>query len=635
MKSKKCALKLNPIAFYIFNMKKLSKNKIALIRIAIAAVLLAAGMALDRFGYFPFALALYIIGYAVVGYDVIIKACKNIARGRVFDENFLMIIASAGAFCISEFPEAVAVLTLYQLGEVFQRYAVGKSRGSISSLLELRPDCAYLMRDGQEVKVEPEEVSVGDTVVVHVGDRIPLDGVIERGETYLDVKALTGESVPVEAKEGDAVMSGSINQTGVIYVKVTTEYEGGTVARILELAESAAEKKAKAENFISRFALLYTPIVVTLALLVGIIPPLFDGRWLRWIETALNFLVVSCPCAIVISVPMAFFSGIGAASRCGLLVKGSNYVEMLARADVFAMDKTGTLTKGEFFVTEVIPESNRDEILSLAAIAESASTHPIARAIKSAAKPVSGEWDIKEISGKGTIATDGKDVIYAGNAKLLLENGVNFRPTNAFGSVVYVAKNGEYKGVIVVRDSLKEGAKEAVASLKKRGVRTVMLTGDNKQAARQIAEEAGVDEYRAELLPDDKVENVERLIVGKKKGSTVAYLGDGINDAPSLVRADVGIAMGNIGSDSAVEAADAVLMYGDLRMLDKATAVCRKTMRIVKENIVLSLVVKIGIMLLSVAGLGNMWLSVCGDVGVAIVAILNALRLTISRKKEK
>lgn len=615
-------------------MKKLSKNKQTLIRIAVATVLLAAGMTLNHFGLFWIALAAYVAGYVVVGYDVIIKACKNIARGRVFDENFLMIVASVGAFCIKEFPEAVAVLTLYQLGEVFQRYAVGKSRGSISSLLELRPDCAYVLRSGEEVKVEPEEVSVGDIIVVHVGDRIPLDGVIESGTTYLDVKALTGESVPVQAKEGDSVLSGSINQSGVIHVRATTEYEGSTVARILDLAENAADKKAKAENFISRFALVYTPIVVALAVIVGVIPPLFDHDWTRWIETALNFLVVSCPCAIVISVPMAFFCGIGAASRCGLLVKGSNYVEMLARANVYAMDKTGTVTKGEFSVSDVVPAENKEEILSLAAIAESGSMHPIALAIKNAASSDSAGWELTEISGKGTVARKDGDVILAGNAKLMRDNDIVFNPVDLFGSVVYVAKNGEYKGVIVVRDTLKEGAKEAISDLKKRGAKTVMLTGDNKFTAEHVAKEAGIDAVYAELLPGDKVEKIEELIKDKKKGDVVAYLGDGINDAPSLVRADVGIAMGSIGSDSAVEAADAVLMYGDLRMLDKAAAVCRKTLRIVKENIVLSLVVKIGIMVLSVVGLGNMWLSVSGDVGVAMLAILNALRLSAGKNKK-
>ena len=611
-------------------MKK--KQKITLYRIIITAVMLVVLQFLPITGI-PRLIA-YLAAYLVIGYDILRKAGKGILNGRAFDENFLMIVASVGAFCIKEFPEAVAVLTLYQLGEVFQRYAVGKSRGSISSLLELRPDCAYVLRSGEEVKVEPEEVSVGDIIVVHVGDRIPLDGVIESGTTYLDVKALTGESVPVQAKEGDSVLSGSINQSGVIHVRATTEYEGSTVARILDLAENAADKKAKAENFISRFALVYTPIVVALAVIVGIIPPLFDHDWTRWIETALNFLVVSCPCAIVISVPMAFFCGIGAASRCGLLVKGSNYVEMLARANVYAMDKTGTVTKGEFSVSDVVPAENKEEILSLAAIAESGSMHPIALAIKNAASSDSAGWELTEISGKGTVARKDGDVILAGSAKLMRDNDIVFNPVDLFGSVVYVAKNGEYKGVIVVRDTLKEGAKEAISDLKKRGAKTVMLTGDNKLTAEHVAKEAGIDAVYAELLPGDKVEKIEELIKDKKKGDVVAYLGDGINDAPSLVRADVGIAMGSIGSDSAVEAADAVLMYGDLRMLDKAAAVCRKTLRIVKENIVLSLVVKIGIMVLSVVGLGNMWLSVSGDVGVAMLAILNALRLSAGKNKK-
>lgn len=615
---------------------KASKNEKTVIRIIIAVVMLAWGWSFGQTDLFALSVAAYVIGYITVGYDVIIKAVKNISRGRVFDENFLMIIASAGAFCIGEYPEALAVIALYQLGEVFQRYAVGKSRGSISSLMELRPDCAYVVRSESEVKVDPEEVSKGEIIIVHPGDRVPLDGIVVGGCSCIDVKALTGESIPVEVSEGDEILSGSINSTGVIRVQTTSEYADSTVARILELAENAADKKAKTENFITRFAVVYTPIVVILAVIVAIIPSLFTGEWMRWIYTALNFLVVSCPCAVVVSVPMAFFCGIGAASRCGLLLKGSNFVELLAKSNVYAMDKTGTVTKGEFSVAEVLPENNRDEVLELAGIAESGSRHPIALAIRQAANVTGGTdgWEIKEISGKGSVATCGEDVIVVGNAKLMADYNVVFDECESIGSIVYVAKNGVYKGVIFVRDLIKEGAVEAIAGLKKSGAKTVILTGDNAKTAAAVAKETGVDEFRAELLPSGKVDEIEKLLENKNKGDVLAYLGDGINDAPALVRADVGIAMGGIGSDSAVEAADAVLMNGDLRMLGKAVGVCRKTLRIVKENIVLSLFVKVGIMVLSLLGTGNMWLSVVGDVGVAIMAIINSLRLSLIGTKK-
>lgn len=615
---------------------KPSKNEKTVIRIIIAVVLLAWGWAFGQMDLFALSIAAYVAGYLTVGYDVMIKAVKNISRGRIFDENFLMIIASAGAFCIGEYPEALAVIALYQLGEVFQRYAVGKSRGSIASLMELRPDCAYVGNLGSEVKVDPEEVTKGEIIIVHPGDRVPLDGIVVSGSSYIDVKALTGEPIPVEVGEGDEILSGTINRTGVIRIQTTSEYADSTVARILELAENAADKKAKAENFITRFAAVYTPIVVILAVIVAVIPPLFTGDWMRWIYTALNFLVVSCPCAVVISVPMAFFCGIGAASRCGLLLKGSNFVELLAKANVYAMDKTGTVTKGEFSVSEVFPEHNRDEILSLAGIAESGSRHPIALAIQKEANVTNGAdgWEISEISGKGAIATRGDDVIVVGNAKLMADYNVAFDGRELSGSVVYVAKNGVYKGLISVRDSIKDGAAEAISGLKKGGAKTVMLTGDNVKTAAAVARETGIDEFRAELLPAGKVEEIEKLLENKNKGDVLAYLGDGINDAPALVRADVGIAMGGIGSDSAVEAADAVLMNGDLRMLGKSVGVCRKTLRIVKENIILSLCVKMGIMVLAVLGIGNMWLSVIGDVGVAIIAIINSLRLSFGRPEK-
>ncbi len=614
---------------------KLTKNKKTLIRIAIAALMLIVGVVLENSGFEQVALIIFICGYAVVGYDVLYNAAKNIFVGAVFDENLLMTIASLGAFFVGEYPEALAVLTLYQLGEVFQRYAVGKSRQSISSIMKLRPDKAYLSVNGEEREVEPEEVCVDDVLIVHAGDRIPIDGKVVSGESYLDVSALTGESVPVFVKEGDCVLGGAINSGGVIKIRCTAPYSESTVARILELAENASDKKAKAENFITKFAAVYTPIVVIAAVLVAIIPSLITGEWIRWIYTALNFLVVSCPCAIVISVPMGFFCGIGAASELGLLVKGSNYIELIAKANVFAMDKTGTVTKGEFAVQSVFPDERRDETLRLAAIAESGSLHPIALAVKKSVDVCSDGYEIREIGGKGMVAVKNDEVILAGNEALMADNRVEIDRCDAIGSVVYVAKNGEFIGSIVVADEIKPTSKQAVRELKKRGGKTVMLTGDNKKTAESVASEVGIEQCFSALLPADKVNKIEEIIENKNKNDVVCYLGDGINDAPSLIRADVGIAMGNIGSDSAIEAADALLMNGDLSALNKAIGVCKKTIRIVKENVIFSLTIKILVMVFAVLGFSNMWISVFADVGVAMLAILNSLRLSkiFSRKK--
>lgn len=607
---------------------KISRNLNAVIRIAIACVCLAVGIIAEIYRNEYVGISLFAAGYLIVGYDVIVKAAKNIRHGVIFDENLLMIIASVGAFFIGEYPEALAVIALYQLGEVFQRYAVGKSRKSISSIMSLRPDCARLLVGGEEKEVCPEEVHKGDTIVVYAGDRVPLDGVVVSGRSALDCSALTGESLPVEVEPGSTVMSGTVNIGGVLELSVTDEYERSTVARVLELAENAADKKAKAENFITKFAAVYTPLVVISAVLVAVIPPLFTGEWSRWIYSALNFLVVSCPCAVVISVPMGFFCGIGATGEVGVLIKGSNYVEMLAKANVFAMDKTGTLTEGKFSVTAVYPADRTEEILTFASIAESKSSHPIARAITGRKQMPADGWNISEIAGKGMIAQKDNDAIIVGSAAFMADNGIEIAPYDGMGSVVYVARNREFIGSIVVSDTVKESAAPAMAEFRAMNARTVMLTGDNGNSAETVAKEVGISEVHYGLLPQDKLALIENMAENRKKGEVIAYLGDGINDAPSLIRADIGIAMGNIGSDSAVEAADAVLMRGDLTALCKAKKICRKTLLIVKENIVFALGVKALIMVLSVFGITNMWLAVFADVGVAALAILNSLRLS-------
>jgi len=604
---------------------KMSRNKQTLLRVFIAAVLLLAGMVLAHFVGKLQALTAFIPAYLIVGYDIIIKAVKNIARGQVFDENFLMLIASLGAFVIGESPEAVAVLLLYQVGEVFQRYAVNKSRSSITSLMSLRPDVAHVLVDGEEIDCEPDEVALGSEIVVRPGERIPLDGEVASGEGYIDNSALTGESEPVLVNVGSAVLSGGVSVDSVLKIRTTTEYYDSTVSRILELAENAVDKKAKAESLISKFALVYTPVVVILALLVCVIPPIFLGDWLAWLKVGLTFLVVSCPCAIVISVPLAFFSGIGGASSVGVLIKGGNYVEMLAKAKTFALDKTGTITVGKMVVASVYPEQDRDRILRLAAVAESGSNHPIARAIRGAVEVDATGYSAWEVAGKGVIASKRGEEIAVGNEKLMRSYGINVRPENESGTVVYVALNGELVGAITVADAIKEGSASAVSELRKKGGRVIILSGDGENTVKSVAEKVGITEYYANLLPSDKVERLEYILSDDKSG-VVAFVGDGINDAPSIVRADVGIAMGAIGSDSAIEAADAVLMYDDLGAIVKARKICKKTVSIAKQNIIFSLAVKIGIMILSLVGFANMWLAVIGDVGVAMIAILNSLR---------
>lgn len=569
--------------------------------------------------------------YLFIGYDVLWRAIRNILHGRVFDENFLMTIASLGAFVVGDFAESAAVMVFYQIGEYFQDYAVDKSRERISSLMDIRPDKAFVFENGSVREYQPEDVSVGAELVVKNGEKIPLDGVLLSDDAILDTAALTGESLPVNLKKGDSCLSGSINVGGVIHVRAEKEYYDSTVGKILDMVESASGKKAQPEKFITKFARYYTPIVVISAVLLAIIPPIFTGQWKEWIMRALTFLVVSCPCALVISVPLSFFGGIGGASGKGILIKGGSYLEQLKKVNTFVFDKTGTLTKGKFAVTEVFPAERRKEILVKAAAAESGSNHPIAKCITETARSefdadFSDGYEIKEIAGKGIRAESKDSVILCGNKELMAGEGISVIGRDTVGSVVYVAENGKYLGCVVVEDELKSEAAEVISELKRQGVRTIMLTGDNEAAAAAIAKKVGIDEYRSGLLPTDKVAEVERLIESKKEGDVIAFVGDGINDAPVLMRADVGVSMGGVGSDSAIEASDVVLMYDNLKALVEARKISVKTMRIVKQNIVFALAVKIIVLILSAFGITNMWGAVFADVGVCIIAILNAMR---------
>lgn len=569
--------------------------------------------------------------YLFIGYDVLWRAIRNILHGRVFDENFLMTIASLGAFVVGDFAESAAVMVFYQIGEYFQDYAVDKSRERISSLMDIRPDKAFVFENGSVREYQPEDVSVGAELVVKNGEKIPLDGVLLSDDAILDTAALTGESLPVNLKKGDSCLSGSINVGGVIHVRAEKEYYDSTVGKILDMVESASGKKAQPEKFITKFARYYTPIVVISAVLLAIIPPIFTGQWKEWIMRALAFLVVSCPCALVISVPLSFFGGIGGASGKGILIKGGSYLEQLKKVNTFVFDKTGTLTKGKFAVTEVFPAERRKEILVKAAAAESGSNHPIAKCITETARSefdadFSDGYEIKEIAGKGIRAESKDSVILCGNKELMDGEGISVIGRDAVGSVVYVAENGKYLGCVVVEDELKSEAAEVISELKRQGVRTIMLTGDNEAAAAAVAKKVGIDEYRSGLLPTDKVAEVERLIESKKEGDVIAFVGDGINDAPVLMRADVGVSMGGVGSDSAIEASDVVLMYDNLKALVEARKISVKTMRIVKQNIVFALAVKIIVLILSAFGITNMWGAVFADVGVCIIAILNAMR---------
>lgn len=585
---------------------------------------------------------LFLIPYLIAGYDVLLKAARNIGNGQVFDENFLMTIATVGAFALVLFPdsqphmaEGAAVMLFYQVGELFQGYAVGKSRQSIADMMDIAPDFANVMRDGKLVQVDPYEIGVGDEIVVKPGERVPLDGTIVEGSTQLDTAALTGESVPRHVEEGAEVISGCVNMTGKITVKVSKPFEQSTVSRILELVESASEKKAQTENFITRFARYYTPIVTIGALVLAVLPPLLFGQsWSDWIERGLTFLVVSCPCALVISVPLSFFGGIGGASRLGILVKGGNYLEALSRTETVVFDKTGTLTNGSFNVVAVHPDAaaevNPDLILSIAAHAEAYSDHPIAVSVKEA---FTGEIDqsriadVREEGGHGVRAVVDERVVLVGNDKLMREEGIAYHDCELTGTILHVSIDGKYAGHIIIADVVKEDAAECIKRLHAAGVRkTVMLTGDRAEVAKAVAEKLGLDEYYGKLLPEDKVNQVERLLGETSEKGKLAFVGDGINDAPVLTRADIGIAMGAMGSDAAIEAADIVLMDDKPSKIASAIRIARKTMRIVWQNIVFALGVKFAVLVLAAVGLATMWLAVFADVGVAILAILNAMR---------
>lgn len=609
-----------------------------LIRIIISGVLLVAASLLPLKGVLR--LAAFIVPYAVIGWDVLWKAVRNIAHGQVFDENFLMAIATVGAFGTADYAEASAVMLFYQVGELFQSCAVGKSRKSIASLMDIRPDYANIEKDGGLVQVDPEEVSVGDIIVVKAGEKIPLDGVVVEGSSTLDTAALTGESLPRSVSVGADVISGCINQSGLLKVRVSKEFGQSTVSKILDLVENSASKKAKAENFITRFAKYYTPVVVIAAALLAVIPPLvLGGGWADWIHRALIFLVISCPCALVISVPLSFFGGIGGASKSGILVKGGNYLEALANSEIVVFDKTGTLTKGVFRVTSVHGEDfPEDRLVELAAHAESYSTHPIARSVAEAYK---GEVDSarisesNEIPGHGVRAViDGIEVC-AGNDKLMEQIGVKWHKCHNTGTTVHVAVDGKYAGHLVISDEIKETSAAAIKSLKEKGVKkTVMLTGDAKEVGEDVAEKLGLDLVYTELLPADKVDRVEELLAQKSEKGKLAFVGDGINDAPVLSRADIGIAMGAMGSDAAIEAADIVLMDDNPEKIATAIDIARKTVRIVYQNIVFALTVKLAILILGALGLAGMWAAVFADVGVSVLAILNAMRASrINTKK--
>lgn len=577
--------------------------------------------------------SIFIVSYIIVGFEILRKALRNIFRGKVFDENFLMSIATLGAFAIGEFPEAVAVMLFYQVGELFQDYAVDKSRKSIASLMDIRPDYANVIKDGKEEKVSPDTVQIGDTIVIKPGEKVPLDGVVIEGKTSLDTKALTGESVPRGVEKGEQVLSGCINLNSVIKVEVTKEYGESTVSKILDLVENASSKKAKSENFITKFAAYYTPIVVIIAVILAIVPPLIieGANFQEWLYRALSFLVVSCPCALVISIPLSFFGGIGGASKMGVLVKGSNYLEALSNAEIMVFDKTGTLTEGVFEVQNVEPIGiSKEELLKVAAYAEYYSNHPISKSIKKAYNKEIDEKEIidsQEISGKGIEAKIGNQAVLAGNEKLMNEKCIEYTKCTHLGSVVYVAIDGKYVGHIVIADKIKEDAKITIDELKKNNIKqTVMLTGDRKNIGEAVAKEIGIDKVYAELLPDGKVEKVEELLKAKSEKGKLAFVGDGINDAPVLAMADIGIAMGGLGADSAIEAADIVIMTDQPSKIISAIKLSKKTMRIVRENIIFAIAVKVLVLILTAVGLSSMWQAVFADVGVSVIAILNALR---------
>ena len=612
------------------------EDKKRTIRLAVGAVVYAIGMALTVFAKLPTLaeLAFLIVAYVILGWDVIWQAVKNITRGQVFDEHFLMSVSTIGAFAIGEYPEAVAVMLFYQVGEFFQSLAVKRSRKSISDLMDIRPDSATVKRNGVLQVVSPESVAVGEIIVVKPGEKIPLDGIVVDGESMLDTKALTGESVPRSIRKGDEALSGCINQSGLLTLKVTKSFGESTVSKITDLVENASARKAPTENFITTFARYYTPVVVGMAAVLAIIPPLvLGGGWSEWLRRGFVFLIVSCPCALVISIPLTFFGGIGAASKRGVLVKGSNYLEALNKVSVVVFDKTGTLTKGVFEVANIIPAAGyqKEQVLEYAAQAESYSNHPIAKSILATyGKPIDQKQfsGFEEISGHGiSVMVQGKKVL-AGNSKLMESEKIAYAACDAAGTKVYVAADGSYVGCILIADEVKPDSKCAIAELKKIGVeKTVMLTGDDERIGKSVADELGLDAYYAQLLPDQKVEKLEMLDKQKRQGSKLAFVGDGINDAPVLARADVGIAMGGLGSDAAIEAADVVLMTDEPSKLVEAIDVAKATKRIVMQNIVIALGIKSVFLVLGALGMAGMWEAVFGDVGVTIIAVLNAMRI--------
>ena len=612
------------------------EDKKRTIRLAVGAVVYAIGMALTVFAKLPTLaeLAFLIVAYVILGWDVVWQAVKNITRGQVFDEHFLMSVSTIGAFAIGEYPEAVAVMLFYQVGEFFQSLAVKRSRKSISDLIDIRPDSATVKRNGVLQVVSPESVAVGEIIVVKPGEKIPLDGIVVDGESMLDTKALTGESVPRSIRKGDEALSGCINQSGLLTLKVTKSFGESTVSKITDLVENASARKAPTENFITTFARYYTPVVVGMAAVLAIIPPLvLGGGWSEWLRRGFVFLIVSCPCALVISIPLTFFGGIGAASKRGVLVKGSNYLEALNKVSVVVFDKTGTLTKGVFEVANIIPAAGyqKEQVLEYAAQAESYSNHPIAKSILATyGKPIDQKQfsDFEEISGHGiSVMVQGKKVL-AGNSKLMESEKIAYAACDAAGTKFYVAADGSYVGCILIADEVKPDSKCAIAELKKIGVeKTVMLTGDDERIGKSVADELGLDAYYAQLLPDQKVEKLEMLDKQKRQGSKLAFVGDGINDAPVLARADVGIAMGGLGSDAAIEAADVVLMTDEPSKLVEAIDVAKATKRIVMQNIVIALGIKSVFLVLGALGMAGMWEAVFGDVGVTIIAVLNAMRI--------
>ena len=625
-----------------------TKQKKMLIRIILAAMLLVSLAFAPVTG--PLRLALYLIPYLLVGYDILLKAAKGIRNGRVFDENFLMTVATLGAIAIAlyddtgEYTEAVAVMLFYQIGEWFQAYAVGKSRKNISDLMDIRPDYANIERSGKIEQVAPESVEVGTVIVVQPGEKVPIDGIVIRGETSLNTSALTGESLPKNVAPGENVTSGCINLTGVIYVRTTRLFGDSTVSQILELVENASSRKSQSEAFITRFARIYTPIVFFSALALALVPPLVrhfamgaDAQWDDWIYRALVFLVISCPCALVISIPLSFFAGIGGASKEGILVKGSNYLEALSQTSTLVMDKTGTLTQGVFEVTAVHHNTlDENRLLELAALAESASSHPISKSLQKAygkAIDRSRVTNIRELAGKGVVASVDEQEVAVGNEKLMTELGIEFIACRSIGTIVHIAVNGNYCGHIVIADQLKPNAIKAIDAVRKAGVnKVVMLTGDRKSVALAVASQLGIDEVRCELMPSDKVSAVEKLLAQRTGSGKLAFVGDGINDAPVLSRADIGIAMGAMGSDAAIEAADIVLMDDDPLKIAKGIKISRKCLRIVKENIWLAIGIKVLCLLLGAVGLANMWMAIFADVGVMILAILNAIRALFVKK---